>query len=532
MTHSDLVNSVQFDLLGQLQIRIGARTLRPGGRRAQALLAALLLEAGRSVSVSRLAETVWGDATPRTALAQVRNRVSNLRQLLCAAGAPTNIVNKVGSGYAIDGSIAHRDVDTFENLVGEAERLRDCGARQAAADRLADALALWRGPALDGLHSTVLAAAANKLNERRLTIIEQHIDMRLDLGEHRSVVAELFERVAESPWRERLIGQLMLALYRDGRQRDALRQFELARGRLAAELGLDPSPDLVRLRDLILRNDSELEHRNGSHPRSQQIRSRQVTPRSLAIQPRVLRAQRRVPRTVPRELPPNVHGFTGHEAVFESLDELLADGSHDTGEEPILALITGPTGAGKTAIAVRWAHKVAALFPDGQLFVDLNGFGSVRPTPPAEALARLLASLRIAPKYIPHSESRASALYRSVLAGRRVLLMLDNARTAEQVRPLLPGDARCLVLITSRRYLAGLVARDGARRVSVEALKPAEAIELLGTLVGHDRTLAEPEATAELARRCAYLPLTLRTAAARLIGEPRRAIASYLAEEG
>jgi hypothetical protein len=379
------------------------------------------------------------------------------------------------------------------------------GALAAAIAELDAALALWRGPALDALDSPVLEAAARRFDERRLALLEERIDLELDHGRHAGLVGQLVELVAEHPWRERFVAQLMRALHAAGRSHEALEQFHAARRRLADELGADTGPELTALAEAILRHDGSAAH--------------QAAPPALAA-----------PRTVPRELPAAVGAFTGRTTELAVLSTLLRPDADDPAMP--ITLIIGAGGVGKTTLAVHWGHQAASAFPDGQLYINLHGWSPGSPMTPLDALAHLLQSLGVPKDGVPDDEVDAAALYRSLLADRRCLVVLDNAHSADHVRPLLPGSPGCLVLVTSRDALAGLVAREGATVLSLGVLDTEDAEALLTRLIGSARVAAERDSCRELVRLCAGLPLALRIAAANLVSNPRLAVTRYLAAIG
>ncbi len=332
---------------------------------------------------------------------------------------------------------------------------------------------------------------------------EECIDAELAAGGAGRLVPELTELVSRSPHRERLHRALMLALDRADRQADALGAYRHARTVLHDELGIEPGAELKRLHQAVLNRDPDLD--------------------SPAAAAQVMTGG---PPT-PRELPADVAGFTGRTNVLKTLDGLLADNPHGNPAPVVISAIAGTAGVGKTALAVHWAHRVADRFPDGQLYLNLRGYAAAAPVRPIEALSALLRSLGTPPEQIPTDETQAAALYRTQLAGRRALVVLDNACSVDQVRPLLPGAPGCLVLVTSRDRLTGLVARDGATRLTLDVLTPEEAQALLSTLLGAERVEAEPIAGAELAQACAHLPLALRIAAAHLAGTSGQSISKY-----
>ncbi|GIJ64096.1 AfsR/SARP family transcriptional regulator [Virgisporangium aurantiacum] len=483
---------MEFRILGPLQVSVDAGPVALSGRRSRTLLAVLLTHPGQVVAVDHLIDAVWDGRPPATAIRQVQNEISVLRRLLGdgAGGTGRTTIVADGRGYRAELRPGELDSEVFADGVARAQSLvADSQITEAAAE-LRAALRLWRGPALMGLGGRVVEAAAARLDEQRLTAMEQQFDLELRLGRHDDVVGDLTELVAANPLRERLVGQLMLALYRAGRQADALEVYHLLRVRLADELALDPGPPLQRQFVGILNSDPAA-----------------GAPRPEPTHP------------TPRQLPADVAGFTGRGEHLKQLDELLRDdGDRETAV--VISAIAGTAGVGKTALAVRWGHRVSDRFPDGQLYVDLRGHARGEPVRSIDALTQFLRSLGEPAGEIPAEESAAAARYRSLLAERRVLVLLDNAADAAQVRPLLPASPGCLVLITSRHRLSDLVARDGARRLSLDVLGADEAQLLLVRILGGERVAAEPDAAAELARLCSYLPLALRIAAATLLDHP------------
>lgn len=482
-----------FSVLGPVEGRLGGRALDLGPRKQRLVLAALLLGANRTVSTDRLVDLTWPDSPPPSARTAIHGRISRLRALL--AGHPEVALVSVGSGYTLRIDPATIDAHRFTELL--------TGARASAADDRAaglydQALALWRGPALDGTTTEdVRRELCGHLEEARLQAVDELADVRLRLGLHRDLVESLTSHLAAHPTRERTAGQLALALYRCGQASDALDVCRRTRRRLHDDLGIDPGPDLTALEVAILRKDVSLDR-----PAEPVVR----TP-------------------VPAHLPPAVAGFTGRAAELRRLTETLSD----AGTSMPVAVITGPAGVGKSALAVHCAHGVAARYPDGQLHVNLRGYDLAEPMPPVDALGRFLRALGLPPGEVPADEEEAMLAYRSLLAGRRVLVVLDNAAWAEQVRPLLPGSAGCGVLVTSRDDLRGLTALDGAWPLRLDVLSPAESLTLLGRVAGADRLAAEPDAAAELARLCDHLPLALRIAGAHLAAG-NQPIAEYTAE--
>ncbi|MEO3805139.1 BTAD domain-containing putative transcriptional regulator [Nonomuraea sp. B1E8] len=491
-------HEVAFKILGPLEAVAGGRPVRLRGQRARAVLAMLLVAEGQIVSTDRLA-TAWGDDPPASVRNQVTIAVAVLRRALREADADPGVIATESSGYRLRAPAT--DAAVAESRIAEGRRAAEEGREAEASTLFGEALALWRGPVLTEMETEEVRAAAARWEEMRLAVAEERAELELRLGRHSELAAELEALLAEHPLRERLRGLLMLALYRSGRRAGALEAYRMGRRLLADELGLDPGPELRRLEAAILADDPELR----APPR----------PARQAGAPVLL---------VPAELPAGSGGFVGRDGELAVLAECL------TAETaPAVVAIAGTAGVGKTSLAVHFGHRHAASFPDGQLYVNLRGHSQGPEMAPVEALIRMLGSLGVPAEQIPPDEEAAAGLYRSCLAGRRVLVLLDNALTAEQVRPLLPAAPGCLALVTSRSRLAGLVASHGARQLKLDVLGHADALALLASAVGHDRVADEPEAAAELVRLCAHLPLALGVAAANIAVNPHRSIAGYAA---
>ncbi len=498
---------LEFCLLGPVVVRRGGVALPVPRGRQRAVLAVLLLNAGRVVSVGEIAETLWGAAPLPSASATVRNYVKRLRRVLGDADQ-ARIVTRP-PGYVIQVEAGELDVARFEVLLEGARMAVRGGSWEAAADQARAALALWRGEPLADVESQALVLReVPRLAELRLQAAELRIDAELRLGRHSVVIAELERMAAAHPLREHLHALLMLALYRDGRQAEALAAYRHARRVLVDELGAEPGVELRELHQQILTTGPVL-----------------ASPEPGRLSPGGPRpAGTRSGPVVPRELPGPVPQFVGRVAELTDLTGMLERASVQRPRTLVISAIAGMAGVGKTALAMQWAHQVADRFPDGQLHVNLRGYDPGQPVPAADALARFLRSLGVAEQDIPAETGERAARYRSLLAGRRMLIVIDNAADVEQVRPLLPGSPSCVTVVTSRDALAGLVARDGARRLDLGLLPPAEAVGLLRALIG-DRVDAEPEATATLAGYCARLPLALRVAAERAAASPGLSLA-------
>jgi DNA-binding SARP family transcriptional activator len=480
---------LEYRVLGPVEVVRDGVPLNLGGQIQRHILAALILETNRTISTSRLAAVAWGVDPPATAHRQVQNRIAALRAVLTAAGAAPVLKSTTG-GYRLSVPPESVDALVFEDL---------CRAGATSAD-LRSALALWRGPALAGLG---LAQEAAALEEKRLAALERCLELELAAGQ--PVIADLSALVHDQPFRERPVELLMTALYQAGRQSEALTCFRDFAAHLADELGLDPSAELQRLHERILRADPDLE------PPGRELPSPGGTvSRGLCL------------------LPSDVVDFTGREQQVAELRRVL----HPDGpaEAVVVSAIAGKGGVGKTALAVHAAHGLRADFPDGQLYVNLDGAGP-QPCDPGDVLHGLLLVLGVEGRLIPGNLSERAALYRSRLADKRILVLLDNAADEAQVRPLLPGSPDCRVLITSRNRLVGLA---GARTVDLGVLPPTQATNLLSKIAGVDRVKAEPVAAAEIVRLCGYLPLAVRIAGARLAARQHRPLSwlvSRLADE-
>jgi DNA-binding SARP family transcriptional activator len=496
---------MRYQMLGPLRIWDGtAWTFLPAAQQ-RVVLAMLLANVGRVVGVEQLIDEIWRADPPRTALATVQVYVSRLRKMLgWGVRGPLSTLDR---GYQLVVEPDDVDAQIFEGLATAGRRDVAAGRLEVGVERLSRALALWRGPALADVPSSPrVDAEIARLERARLTAMEERFGALLELRRPADVVDELGAVVRQHPLRERLWAQLMRALYQSGRRSEALATYRDARDMLLAELGLEPGPELCDTHRAVLGDDPRLS----------------VAPRAEADRP------------VPAQLPADVAGFTGRETELRRLDALVPAG--DPGSTAVLvATITGPAGVGKTALAVRWAHRIRDRFPDGQLYVNLHGYAGgggpvdqlVSSLSAVEALGRFLAALGVRPERVPAHVDEAAALFRSLVSGKRMLVLLDNANHPDQVRPLLPGDARCAVVVTSRDRLDGLVARDGAARLALDGLRPDDARQLLARMLGNDRAGAEPAAVAELAQRCGHLPLALRLAGAHLSAHPDVTVAGY-----
>jgi tetratricopeptide (TPR) repeat protein len=424
---------------------------------------------------------------------------------------------RVRGGYRLDVADDRLDMLRFAGLAASARRAVTAGTVESASSLFGQALRCWRGRVATDLGVRLRQhPAAVEASRQRLLIAQEWADLAVDRAHLRLAIAQLHALATDEPLHEGVHATLMVALARDGQQAAALRLHAEMCTRLTEELGVGPGSALRDAHVRVLRQEV-------AGPAAMSAQSAAVATRSGAVSR---------PAVTPAQLPVDDTAFTGRTHHLHRLDALLGPGGGHRHRATVISVVAGTAGVGKTALAVHWAHRVRDRFPDGQLYLNLRGHSPGPPLQPIEALARMLSSLGVAAERIPTSEDEAAAMYRSLLADRRVLVVLDNAQTADQVRPLLPGDPGCMVLITSRDRLGGLVAREGVRRLTLDVLAPAEAHDLLERLLGADRTRAEPAATAEMARLCANLPLALRIAAANLTDHPYRGIADYVAELG
>ena len=485
-------------MLGPLEVVHGDRPVPIPAAKQRIVLATLLLHVNRPVSVGLLIERLWDGAVEGdNARAAVQAHVGRLRAALRVGRAEAPVIHTNDHGYSVEANARDLDLMLFRDLVTRAGRAGDA---EKESSLLRQALGLARGPVLVNVPSASLHDyEVSSLTEEQLRVRERWFDAELLLGHHDELIADAKAVTAAHPLRERFWAQLMLALYRSGRQAEALLAYRSVVDLLRGELGVAPGGELRRLHEAILSDDPGLV----------------LVPRSATTLRPLPASPGSTPRApVPEELPADVHTFTGRGTDLRRIADVLTG----EGPGPIGVSVMGAGGTGKSALAVRAAHSVAAHFPDGRLYVNLHGATpDAKPLEPVAALRRFLRSLGVAEADIPHEVDEAAGRFRSLTSGRRVLVVLDNARDAAHVRPLLPGSATCGVVITSRRPLGSL---DGIAHHHLGVLPDDEAVALLVRLVGSARVDAEPESAAELVRLCGNLPLALRMAAARLTTRP------------
>jgi DNA-binding SARP family transcriptional activator len=563
---------MEFGLLGPLTVRHGVRLLDIPRGKPRAVLAVLLSRTGQVVPADELMELIWDGRPPPSARPTLHNHVKRLRRAL---GEPAQArVRTSMPGYLVETGPDELDLTRFGTLCGDGRKAGEVGEWARAAEQFRAALSLWRGrPLLDICCPLLAVSEVPRLEELRASALENRIDADLHLGRHHEVIAELQQFAAGERLRERAHALLMLALYRAGRRADALAAYQLARRELVSELGLEPGAELRLLHQQILAADPGLDLAQASRPvaalgRPGPAANQEGTAAHPAIgehgaagRPRAGGALARTGRpharhgsgpagrgchrrarratdaaaartVVPGQLPPTAGGFVGRvaeRAMLTELTELPGRRARPPGTVGI-CVIAGGAGTGKTALAVHWAHQAADRFPDGQFYANLQGFGPANPVDPADAVRGFLAALGVSPSQVPTNAAAQAGLYRGLVAPRRMLVLLDNAADASQVRPLLPPSPGSLVVITSRNRLTGLAAADGARFLGLGPLTAAEAHEFLSHRLGPRRMADETGAVAELIRRCDGLPLALAAAAARLTSGSGLRVAGLIRE--
>jgi DNA-binding SARP family transcriptional activator len=472
---------VEFSVLGPVAAWDDGRAIPVGSGRARFVLATLLLNAGRLTTTDRLVDAMWDDP-PSTARAQLHNLISTVRRRLKAAGDGLIVTRQ--TGYELHLGKHGLDVLHFRDLVERGRLAGGGGNHERAAALFADALALWRGPALADVTDDLAATTRQLLHEERVTAAEARLEAQLALSRHDDVLRELDPLLGDHPYRERLHEIRMAALAAAGRRADALSAYRQLFRLFANDLGVEPGHALRDLEQRILRGEAP----------------------APAITPE--------PAGAPRQLPATSPILTGRDALIDEISADL-DKTEDGGSAQVRVLV-GPGGVGKTALALAVARRVGSAFPDGHLYADLRGAHDM-PVDPHTVIGRLLRTLGVSGAHVPDDRDERVALYRSHIAGRKMLIVLDDAAGEEQVRPLLPGTPSCQVLITSRRRLGALL---GATRWSVPVLSPDDAVALRAAVIGEQRVGGAPEAAAAVVALCGRLPLAVCVVAARLAVHP------------
>ncbi|MEV6823991.1 BTAD domain-containing putative transcriptional regulator [Amycolatopsis sp. NPDC051102] len=485
---------VRFGVLGPVTAWRGADVAEVGSGKALRVLGTLLLSANQRVERDRIIEDVWCGAAPRSAVNLVQKYVGDLRRSL---GLDGGSLRTLGTAYLLCVPPGRLDSARFAAGLARGRAAAADGDLGTARQCLTDALGLWRGPAFGGLNTPAAAAERERLAEYRSGALEDLAELDVRRGEHALAIPELTRLAAEHPYRERLRELLMLALYRAGRQADALAVFDGIRRRLAGDLGADPGPGLRRVHAGILRADPALDP-----PAASPAPARPIADPGTPV--------------VPRQLPATPASFVGRRRELAWLDA-----------GPSVCAIVGPAGIGKTSLALRWAARHPGRFPDGQLFADLRGRAPAG-TDPAEVVGGFLEALGVL--RVPAAPHRRTALFRSLVAGKRLLLVLDDAAGTGQVLPLLPGGGTCTVLVTSRTRLPGLVARQAARHLALDALSGTEARALLTARLGAARVAAEAPAADRLIDLCGGVPLALSRVAAEASTRPGTTLTALAAE--
>ncbi|RKT55728.1 AfsR/SARP family transcriptional regulator [Saccharothrix australiensis] len=497
---------MEIRLLGPVEVVVDGAVVGVGSPRQRHVLAVLVAEPGRPVRPEVVARRVWGEGVGRVP-PSLHTYISQLRRVLGPVGV---VIAREGGGYVCGVEASAVDAHRFADLVARARAADDA---ERAVGLWEQALGLWRGEPVAGLDTPWAVRWRARLGDERAAAESDHVDVLLRVGRHGQALPVLAARVRERPWDERVAGQYLTALYRSGRQAEALAHYDLVRRRLVEELGTDPGPDLRELHHRILTADPGL-----------------AAPPDPTTRPDPTTAAPRSPAPVPRQLPPAPPYFVGRATELANLTDTLTEATRHGGTVVISAL-AGAGGIGKTWLALHWAHHNLHRFPDGQLFIDLRGFSpDSLPVDPTVAVRGFLDALDVDPGRIPADPQAQTALYRSLLADKRMLVVLDNAATSDQIAPLLPGGASCTVVVTSRRRLTTLISRHGAHHLHLDPLTDHEAHALLVQRLGTHRVDAEPHAVTDLLTYCRGFPLALSLIAGRAQAEPHLPLTQIVTE--
>ncbi|WP_329363317.1 AfsR/SARP family transcriptional regulator [Streptomyces sp. NBC_01483] len=511
-----------FTVLGPVRALRESTEIDLGSPQQRAVLVTLLLRENGQASIDELIQAVWGTTAPRSAGQTIRTYIYRLRKILEPVHhADASIIVSMGNGYALRVAPDQLDLSVFRQQVASADVAFEEGNPTVAVAHLRDALALWYGDPLAGIPGPYAVSHRAHLEALRLAAVERRINAECELGRFGEATVELLNLVAKYPLNERFREMLMFALCKSGRQAEALAVYREVRTLLSDELAIEPSARLRALHERVLRADPEL---LVSDVFPDSAASPGAPERPTDTGPAVSPGQ--VPSLLPADLP----AFVGREDEFAQIEALLVADRQDATTMAISAIV-GMAGVGKTAFAVHWAHRIAHRFPDGQIYLNLRGFDPSAPAmTPTEAFESILPSLGVASSLLPAHLDAQTALYRTLIVGRRILLLLDNARDAEQIRPLLPTASGSLVVVTSRNQLSSLIAIDGAHPIRIDVLSVAQATRFLIRRIGEERPAAEPEAVEEIIKYCGGLPIALAMVAARAASHPTFRLAAIAAE--
>ncbi|GAA2102371.1 AfsR/SARP family transcriptional regulator [Actinomadura alba] len=516
-----MAERMHFRILGPLWVADGVLELTPTAPKVRQVLAFLLVRSGKLVQVDELIDELWGDEPPSSAMTTLQTYIYKLRKELLERCTSAQLQTRV-SGYLLDVSAERGDILRFERLAHEGRTALEEGDPARAAERLTEALALWRGPALtDVAVGEILSAHVTRLEEERLRTLELRITADLELGRHQQLVSELKMLVSEHPLNERFHAHLMMALHQSGRRYEALEAYRRLRRMLVDELGMEPSTSVQQLHQNLL--SSDVAEKNAT-VRTAVSASSTVAPSTTPDSPSGPAPGRFETLLVPAQLPPDIYDFVGRKSVLERVHQYLVRPDEESTAVRAVC-ISGMPGVGKTALALRAGHAERAEFPDGQLYADLRGT-SKHPADPYRVLEDFARAIGIPPSEIPESIQERSKLFRTWCMGRRVLVVLDNAHSPAQVKPLLPASPNCAVIVTSR---SGLYSLPGVRHLELEEMDEDEAVRLLVTVSGRGHSGPMVREAEQAARLCAGLPLALRCVGSRLAGMRSWPIAKLVA---